>query len=272
MGDRTDAQQRWMPKSILVFAGEGRPPIDIAKCLVDDQDELGSLVNKKNVIKFPVDVYPPRFDDRNVIESAVKIAVSEADNINQTLFATAPHDTYPCTTLACDMAYTYRVPKDGATEIQKNVYENRENLPRLEKDGTRQDRMINKKKANRLNGQSLPQRTFTEKPPKEERCPFRIRLLLDPGHCWYISPWSGCRCHKFHTKLPPGEKRRRFDTCTEKKRRMPLFMHSRGLLVLQPALSGRRPVTISRSHRFDTTKSPLRFKLVKFHHLLLALS
>jgi hypothetical protein len=90
MGDRTDAQQRWMPQSILVFAGEGRPPIDIAKCLVDDQDELGSLVNKKKVIKFPVDVYPPRFDDRNVIESAVKIAVSEADNINLTLFATAP--------------------------------------------------------------------------------------------------------------------------------------------------------------------------------------
>jgi hypothetical protein len=38
-----DPQQRWMPESILVDAGEGRPPIDIAKCLadvlLDDQDE-----------------------------------------------------------------------------------------------------------------------------------------------------------------------------------------------------------------------------------------
>jgi hypothetical protein len=211
-----DPQQRWMPESILVDAGEGRPPIDIAKCLADDQDELGSLVSKSNVVKFPVDVYPPIWSRRKDIELAVRVAVSNADNVNLTVFATAPNK---CTTLACDMAYTYRPPKDGANEIQNNLYENRENLPRLEKEGTRQDRMIDKKKANRLNGQSKPQRTFTEKPPSEERCPFRIRLLLDPGKCWYISPWSGCRCHKFHSKLPTGEKRRRLDTCTNKERR-----------------------------------------------------
>jgi hypothetical protein len=192
----------------------------------------------------------------------VKVAVSNADNVNLTVFATAPNNggRIKCTTLACDMAYSYRPPKDGANEIQNNLYENRENLPRLEKEGTRQDRMIDKKKANRLNGQSKPQRTFTEKPPPEERCPFRIRLLL-AAVATSSTRSSLLARHAVGLTL-----------ALRRKEGMPLFMHSRGLLVLQPALSESRLVTIFRSRRFDTTRSPLRFKLVKFHHPLLALS
>jgi hypothetical protein len=207
MEDMTDAQQRWMPESILVRTEEGREPIDIAPCLIDERDPFALLKAKQKRVEFPADVYHPSWESRKDVEQAVKNAVSEADNINLIRIETNPNKKFPCTVLACDMARSYRAPKN-ANDIQANVYENREDLPRLD----------NKKRAHRPDGQSRPRRTYTEKPPPEERCPFRIRLQLDPGKCWFLSRWSGCRCHKFHTKLPPGEKRRRMDTCTAKER------------------------------------------------------
>jgi hypothetical protein len=185
--------------------------------LIDEQDAFASLKSKQKRVEFSADVYHPSWESREVVELAVMNAVSETDNINLIRLETTPNKKFPCTVLACDMARSYRVPKN-ANDIQANVYDNREYLPRLEKADIRQDVMVNKKRAHRPDGQSRPHRTYTEKPPPGERCPFRIRLQLDPGKCWFLSRWSGCRCHKFHTKLPPGEKRRRMDTCTDKER------------------------------------------------------
>jgi hypothetical protein len=115
------------------------------------------------------------------------------------------------------MSLSYRAPKN-ANDIQASVYENTENLPRIDKPGVRQDRPNHKNMANRKIGQSCPSRTYTEKPKPEECCPFRISLKLDPGKCWFLSPWSGCRCHKFHPKFSSRHKRRRMGTCTDKER------------------------------------------------------
>jgi hypothetical protein len=82
----TDAQQRWMPASILVCTGEGREPIDIAPCLIDDQDEYAALMSQRKRVVFPAGVFDPSWESRKVIESAVKNAVSEADNVNLNVF------------------------------------------------------------------------------------------------------------------------------------------------------------------------------------------
>jgi hypothetical protein len=214
MDDTTEEQQqRWMPESIFVFAGEGQEPIDIATYLIDDQDIFAALRNTKPRLEFPADLYPPVWSSRKVIESAVKNAVSEADNINLTVLRTMPKTDggHPSTTLACDMARSYRVPKN-ANDIQANVYDsNREDLQCIDKLGVRLDHFVNKSQGNRKEGYDQPRRTYTKKPSPEQECPFRIRLMLDPGICWYLKPWSGCRCHLYHTKLPTSEKRRRMN-------------------------------------------------------------
>jgi hypothetical protein len=208
MKDITDAPECWKSESILVYGGEGREPIDIVHFLIDEQDEYASLMSVRKRLEFPADVYPPSWEHRKVIELAVKNAVAEADHINLTVYETAPNARYPRTTLACDKAHSYRAPKN-ANDRQANVYENREDLPRIDKP---QDSVVHKRLANRKDGQSYPRRTysekrctFTEKPPPDECCTFRIRISLDPGKCWYLPPWAGCRCHKFHAKLPQEE-------------------------------------------------------------------
>jgi hypothetical protein len=55
------------------------------------------------------------------------------------------------------------------------------------------------------------------KPPPGNRCKFCIRILLDPGKCWFLLPWAGCRSYN-HPKQLSGEKRRRMDTCTDEDR------------------------------------------------------
>jgi hypothetical protein len=124
----------------------------------------------------------------------------KADSINLIVYATETNARYPRTTLACDKARSYRAPKN-ANDILAKVYENTEDLPRIDKPSIRQDRK---------GGKSNPRRTYTEKrctytekPPPDECCTFRICLSLDPGKCWFLPPWAGCRRHKFHTKFPP---------------------------------------------------------------------
>jgi hypothetical protein len=77
MEDRTDAPQCWMPESILVSTGEGREPIDVADCLIGEEDEYAPLWSLRERIEFPADVYPPSWENRKVIELAVKNAVKK---------------------------------------------------------------------------------------------------------------------------------------------------------------------------------------------------
>lgn len=172
MEERTESQPLcWKPVSILVCAGQGREPIDIVPYLVDSQDENAALMSSRKRVEFPASVYPPSWDNRKVIEDAVKNAVAESDNIKLVVYGTEPNVRNPRTTFACAMARPYRAPKNPDDPKRCTPY--------------------------------------TEKLPRDQCCPFRIRLSLDPGKCWFLPPWSGCRSHKFHPKLLPGEKRRR---------------------------------------------------------------
>jgi hypothetical protein len=218
MEDSTDAPQCWKSESIFVEMGPGREPIDIAPYLADTDDdaETASSLRLKPRLVFCDKLYPPVWEDRKKIEDAVKNAVSNADNVNLNLFKTKPKKKFPYTILACEFARSYRLPKNP-DEIQATVYDNKEELPRVDKADIRKDRMVNKRKANRANGKKEPKRTTTTKPPPQECCTYRIRIMLDPGNCWYLPSGVGCRCHKFHPKYSSSEHRRRFDTLTKRE-------------------------------------------------------
>jgi hypothetical protein len=91
MEDRTDAPLCWKSESILVSVGKGREPINIAPYLVDKQDENATIRRDQGRLEFPVDVYPASWDNRKIIEDAVKTAVAEADNINLISYGTTPN-------------------------------------------------------------------------------------------------------------------------------------------------------------------------------------
>jgi hypothetical protein len=219
MEDSTDAPQCWKSESIFVEMGPGREPIDIAPYLADTDDnaETASIQRLKPRLVFCDKLYLPVWEERQKIVDAVKNAVAKADNVNLNVYQTKPKDKQPCTILSCEFSRSYRLPKNPDI-IQATVYESKDKLPRVDKADIRNDRMVNKHMANRPNGKKKSKRTTTSKPPPQECCTYRIRILLDPGKCWFLQSGGGCRQHKFHPKYSPSEKRRRFDTLTEGQR------------------------------------------------------
>jgi hypothetical protein len=176
----------WMPKNILVDAEPSHPPIDIIPSLKDDTDPMSSLIatGSRSRQEFPASIYPPNWDDRSIIELAVKQAAAAANTI---LVNAGTHKQLanPTTILTCKMHRSYRPPP----------------------------------KANRADGKSKPRQTATGKPPPNQVCPFKIVLVLDPGNCWYLKHWSGNCHHKFHRELQAGEERRPMDNHGSKRRK-----------------------------------------------------
>jgi hypothetical protein len=87
---------------------------------------------------------------------------SRPDSINLNAGKTNLHNKFPSTRLECDMARSYRFSKNP-DDIQATVYANKEDLPRLNKPSVRQDRMVNKSKASRVNSQSKTQSVLIRK-------------------------------------------------------------------------------------------------------------
>ena len=56
----------------------------------------------------------------------------------------------------------------------------------------------------------------TRQNPPTQTCSFNVRICLDPGRCWYLSPWAGNAYHN-HKKLGTGEKRRRMATLSQQQ-------------------------------------------------------
>jgi hypothetical protein len=201
----------WAPESILVPAGDGRDPIDIAPYLRNDDHPLGALMRNRTRLEFPIDVYPPTWEEREKIQSAIIKSAAEQQIFLVKACATNSNKT-PVLVLKCDLGRSYQVRK-GANEFQKNPYGDRTNVEEPKyRDGIRKDNIVRKSDAVRANGKKKAKRTTTLKPPPHQTCPFGIRVSLQQGVCWYIPPWSGNIQHKFHPKPLPGEIRRRINT------------------------------------------------------------
>ena len=69
----------WKPESICVFAGEGRPPIDIVGYLKDPDHPHSALMGSRKRLEFPADVYPPNEASKSIIEDAIIHAAANVD-------------------------------------------------------------------------------------------------------------------------------------------------------------------------------------------------
>ena len=206
----------WKPESICVFAGEGRPPIDIVGYLKDPDHPHSALMGSRKRLEFPADVYPPNEASKSIIEDAIIHAAANVD-VHLTKQGTDRRIKKGfATTLGCDMRTTYHAPKNSS-DIQKRVYEDMDSGEQpSEKEGTKHDNVINKRAAQRPKGKSGAKRTYTTKPAPNQTCSFNVRICLDPGKCWYLPPWAGY-VHHNHKKLGTGEKRRRMATLSQQQ-------------------------------------------------------
>ena len=199
-----------------MFAGEGKPSIEIIGYLKDPDHPHSALMGTRKRLEFPADVYPPDEASKSLIEDAIIHAAATVD-VHLTKQGTVRKKKGFTTILGCDMRKTYYAPKDSS-DIQKRVYEDMDSdeQPSV-KDGIKHDNFINKRAAQRPKGKSGAKRTYTTKPAPNQTCSFNVRICLDPGKCWYLPPWAGNVQHN-HKKLGTGEKRRRMATLSQQEK------------------------------------------------------
>ena len=175
----------WKPESIRVFAGEGKPSIEIIGYLKDPDHPHSALMGTRKRLEFPADVYPPDEASKSLIEDAV-IHAAATVNVHLTKQGTVRKKKGFTTILGCDMRKTYYAPKDSS-DIQKRVYEDMDSdeQPSV-KDGIKHDNFINKRAAQRPKGKSGAKRTYTTKPapnqPVRLTCAFAW-ILESAGIC-----------------------------------------------------------------------------------------
>ena len=203
----------WKPESIRVFAGEGKPSIDIIGYLKDPKNPQYELMGSRKRLEFPADVYPPNEASRSIIEDAI---INAAATVDVHLIKKGPERQKNkfVTVLWCDQSTSYYARK-GSSLIQKKVYEDVDSSEQpIVKEGIKHDNFIDRRAAQRPNGKKGAKRTYTTKPPPHLTCSFQVRICLDPGKCWYLPPWAGNAYHN-HEKLGAGEKRRRMATLSQ---------------------------------------------------------
>ena len=206
----------WKPESIRVFAGEGKPPIDIIGYLKDQNHPHFALMGTRNRLEFPSEVYPPEQASKHIIEDAIINAAAKVDVHLVKQGTEKMHSGTFATRLACNQWRAY-YPRKDASDIQKNVYKDMNSGEQtLVKEGIKHDNFINRRAAQRKAGQTSAKRTYTTKPPPDQTCSFQVRICLDPGKCWYLPAWAGNAWHN-HEKLGAHETRRRMVTLSSRQ-------------------------------------------------------
>jgi hypothetical protein len=205
----------WKPESIRVFAGEGKPTIEIMGYLKDQNHPHSELMGSRKRLEFPSEVYPPNEASRRIIEDAIINAAATVD-VHLIRQKTERSKNVFATVLGCENSKTYYARK-GSSNVENKVYEDMDTSEQCSvKDGIKHDNFINRRAAQRPNGKKDPKRCYTLKPPPGQTCSFSVRICLDPGKCWYLPSWAGNAYHN-HEKLGVDEKRRRMVTLTDRE-------------------------------------------------------
>jgi hypothetical protein len=202
----------WQPEAILIDGGLDKPPIDVMEAFCYDDP-----VNFGGKFVFPPDVYPPTWEDRKKLEDAIINAAlihSKTQLIRLKTITTKLQNGTMVTELGCYKGRRYYSSVKGKNLTSNDIYNstagNEENVP-VYKDGIRQDRLVNKDKANRSRdkgkgaGKKDPRRTNTKKPPLGLICKFKIRLILVPGKHWFINKSTKDKVKHNHSKLDKEE-------------------------------------------------------------------
>lgn len=194
--------------------------MDILSHLADPSDEQRTFVLRQRAkVIFPTDIYPPTWDCKKKLESAIcNAAMAEGFNLN--LRGTNGKTSFR---LSCCQGFSYRGGKTP-TEIQKSVY-----TPMVtgeestRKEGMKHDRFVGRATSNRINkdqknktkkGFRGTSRCFTTKPAPSQQCRFHVQLSLEEGKNWFIKPGFGCIIHN-HLPQTKDDLRRRVATLLE---------------------------------------------------------
>jgi hypothetical protein len=177
----------WLPERILVPVGEGKDLIDLAPYLRNDAHPHAALMRQRKRLEFPTDVYPPKWEERHKIETAIIQSAAEQQIFLVKASIKAPKNySHPVIHLKCEFGRSYQARK-GADEFQTNAYCDKTNIGEpYYKAGIKNDNIVRKSDSARANGKRQAKRTATSKPPPDETCPFGIRIVLQQGRCWYI--------------------------------------------------------------------------------------
>ena len=188
----------WKPDSIKVQAGDGRPPIEL--CVHPDPfNILSKTFNSKDIIEFPPDVYPPKWEARSILEQAIIEAAM--NNTYPTHLVRGRQIQQKLSYLMCTYALPFErtgVHREYLQTLQQNTF----------KPGIRIDPIVGKKAGNREDGKKLPRRTNSTKLDMGMQCKLKIVLNLDPGRCWFVKLSCNKLCHCNHPKLDKTEMRR----------------------------------------------------------------
>ena len=197
----------WRPSSITI-KGTGTNNIDLMDC------------STKRVV-FPASIYPPQWESKAVIKSAlIQAALVQANTQLIVNECRKPKGNKPGVLILTCSKYRYYQPpkkkKDGTVTglTSTDIYANPLNADGTAQDpqykeNIRLDKLVNKASANRGTlgaGKKLSRRTQTQKPAPGLTCKLRFRLLLDPGCTWYVEHVKSeeSLCHN-HMRLEKGE-------------------------------------------------------------------
>ena len=216
----------WKSHPILVSMGADRDPHDILQLLSDTSDPYNRLQRERGNFHFPVDLYPPDWEKRNVIVDAIINAARKVD-VFLVKAQTRPHKKgsdskiHPRVKLLCNEGFYYR--NRETTKMQVSSVPDQESSTVSErKEATDQKEATDRKVGIRIEGlvrkhhdraiirpsRTLQNRTSSLKQPKGCTCQHSIILLLHPNMFWYIKPGTGNSWHN-HVHRPPGETRPR---------------------------------------------------------------
>jgi hypothetical protein len=140
----------WKPDSIRVFAGEGKPTIDIIGYLKDANHPEAALMNSRKRLEFPSDVYPPNKESKSIIEAAIINAAATVD-VHLTRKKTEKmKNGFFATVLGCENWKTYYAQKGSSNDVAKKVFEDMDTCePCIVKEGIKNDNFINRRAAQR---------------------------------------------------------------------------------------------------------------------------
>ena len=127
----------WKPESIRVFAGEGKPPIDMIGYLKDQNHPHFALMGTRSRLQA----------SKHIIEDAIINAAAKVDVHLVKQGTEKMHSGTFATRLACNQWRAY-YPRKDASDIEKNVYEDMNSSEQpLVKEGIKHDNFINRRAA-----------------------------------------------------------------------------------------------------------------------------
>ena len=183
------------PERILIPGEKGQPMIDIMPVFCKEPNDIfANLKDSLKQIILPPSVYPPSWHQRDFVLNHIIRAAYDHANTQLIKDSHTRSKNEKHVNLRCKFGRTFYCSDINEREVKYNV---NSKAPAQYKDGIKEDRMVNKQKSSRGEaGRSMAKRTQTEKPPKHNKCKFKIRVTLSPGKHWCIKTCStDLKCH-----------------------------------------------------------------------------